>query len=122
MTSWAARKPRAKSHIFTYTGTMLCGECGSAITACTKTKLVKTKNELKDYGIKSNVLYDIRTVSGGPPPTKFTLDEKLEKEQKNSIKVNIKNFIYIFSFYLFNISAYKNAGIIYQNINFFYFA
>ncbi len=42
-------KPRAKSHIFTYTGTMICGECGSAITACTKTKLVKTKNELKDY-------------------------------------------------------------------------
>lgn len=42
-------KPRAKSHIFTYTGTMLCGECSSAITACTKTKLVKTKNELKDY-------------------------------------------------------------------------
>ena len=42
-------KPRSKSHIFTYTGTMLCGECGSAITACTKTKLVKIKNELKDY-------------------------------------------------------------------------
>ena len=42
-------KPRAKSHIFTYTGTMLCGECGSAITACTKTKLVKTTGELKDY-------------------------------------------------------------------------
>jgi len=42
-------KPRAKSHIFTYTGTMLCGECSSAIVACTKTKLVKTKNELKDY-------------------------------------------------------------------------
>jgi site-specific DNA recombinase len=42
-------RPRAKSHIFTYTGTMLCGICGSAITACTKTKLVKTKNELKDY-------------------------------------------------------------------------
>jgi DNA invertase Pin-like site-specific DNA recombinase len=42
-------KPRAKSHTFTYTGTMLCGECSSAIVACTKTKLVKTKNELKDY-------------------------------------------------------------------------
>ena len=42
-------KPRARSHIFTYTGTMICGECSSGITACTKTKLVKTKNELKDY-------------------------------------------------------------------------
>ncbi len=42
-------RPRAKSHIFTYTGAMLCGECSSAITACTKTKLVKNTNELKDY-------------------------------------------------------------------------
>ena len=42
-------KPRAKSHSFAYTGIMLCGECGSAITACEKTKLIKTKNELKDY-------------------------------------------------------------------------
>ena len=42
-------KPRARTHVFTYTGTMLCGECSSAIVACTKTKLVKTKNELKDY-------------------------------------------------------------------------
>jgi site-specific DNA recombinase len=42
-------KPRAKSHIFSYTGTMICGECGSAVTACTKTKLIKTKNELRDY-------------------------------------------------------------------------
>ncbi len=42
-------KPRAKSHIFTYTGTMLCGECSSSITACTKTKLLKTTNELKDF-------------------------------------------------------------------------
>lgn len=42
-------KPRAKTHEFAYTGTMLCGECGSGITACEKTKLVKTTNELKDY-------------------------------------------------------------------------
>jgi site-specific DNA recombinase len=42
-------KPRAKTHEFAYTGAMLCGECGSGITACEKTKLVKTTNELKDY-------------------------------------------------------------------------
>jgi hypothetical protein len=42
-------KPRAKTHFFNYTGTMTCGECGSGITACEKTKLIKTKNELKDY-------------------------------------------------------------------------
>lgn len=42
-------RPRAKSHAFAYTGSMLCEECGSGITACTKTKLVKATNELKDY-------------------------------------------------------------------------
>ncbi|MDQ3075793.1 MAG: recombinase family protein [bacterium] len=44
-----AGKPRKKTHAFAYTGTMLCGECGSSITACEKTKLVKSTNELKDY-------------------------------------------------------------------------
>lgn len=42
-------KPRAKTHFFTYTGVMTCGECKSGITACEKTKLIKTKNVLKDY-------------------------------------------------------------------------
>ena len=42
-------KPRSKTHTFAYTGTMICGECSSGITACTKTKLVKTTKELKDY-------------------------------------------------------------------------
>ncbi len=42
-------KPRAKTHTFTYTGAMVCEECASAITACEKTKLIKSKNELKDY-------------------------------------------------------------------------
>jgi len=42
-------KPRSKSHSFTYTGIMTCEECSNTITACEKTKLIKTKNELKDY-------------------------------------------------------------------------
>lgn len=42
-------KPRAKTHSFNYTGIMTCGECGSGITACEKTKLVITENKLKDY-------------------------------------------------------------------------
>lgn len=42
-------KPRSKTHQYAYTGDMTCGECGSGISACTKTKLLKTKNELKDY-------------------------------------------------------------------------
>ena len=42
-------RPRAKSHAFAYTGTMVCAECGSGITACEKTKLVKTTGKLKSY-------------------------------------------------------------------------
>lgn len=42
-------KPRAKNHTFTYTGVMTCEECGCGITACEKTKLIKTKGKLKDY-------------------------------------------------------------------------
>ncbi len=42
-------RPCPKSRVFAYTGTMICGECGSAITACTKTKLVKSRNIFKDY-------------------------------------------------------------------------
>lgn len=42
-------KPRAKTHSFTYTGVMGCGECASGITACEKTKLIKSENVLRDY-------------------------------------------------------------------------
>ena len=42
-------RPRAKTHSFAYTGTMLCGECSSSVTACEKTKLVKATGKLKDY-------------------------------------------------------------------------
>jgi site-specific DNA recombinase len=42
-------RPRAKTHAFAYTGTMVCAECGSGITACEKTKLVKATGKLKSY-------------------------------------------------------------------------
>ncbi|MBP6949095.1 MAG: recombinase zinc beta ribbon domain-containing protein [Candidatus Pacebacteria bacterium] len=42
-------KPRPKQHFFTYTGLMKCGECGCAITACEKTKIIKTTGQLKKY-------------------------------------------------------------------------
>jgi site-specific DNA recombinase len=42
-------RPRAKTHAFAYTGTMICGECDSSITATEKTKLVKATGKLKDY-------------------------------------------------------------------------
>lgn len=41
--------PRPKKHCFTYTGTMRCAVCGSAITASEKTKLIKSTGELKSY-------------------------------------------------------------------------
>ena len=37
-------KPRPKSHIFTYTGMMKCGECGASITAEKKVKRQKNGN------------------------------------------------------------------------------
>ncbi len=42
-------KPRASSHNFAYSGLMKCGECGCAITAEEKTKLIKSSNKLKTY-------------------------------------------------------------------------
>ncbi len=42
-------RPRAKTHAYAFTGTMICGECGSSITACEKTKLIKGTGKLKDY-------------------------------------------------------------------------
>lgn len=42
-------RPRSKTHSFAYTGTMVCAECGSGITACEKTKLVKATGKLKSY-------------------------------------------------------------------------
>jgi DNA invertase Pin-like site-specific DNA recombinase len=42
-------QPRAKAHDFPFTGIMHCPNCGASITACEKTKLVKSKGELKTY-------------------------------------------------------------------------
>ena len=42
-------KPRPQTKEHAYTGLMVCQECGSAITAETKTKFVKSENKYKDY-------------------------------------------------------------------------
>ncbi|HAO09427.1 MAG TPA: hypothetical protein DCQ50_21145 [Chryseobacterium sp.] len=42
-------RPRPQNHFFSYTGLITCGECGSAITATKKTKVLKEKNEVKPY-------------------------------------------------------------------------
>lgn len=42
-------KPRPKTHEFAFTGIIRCGECGSAITALEKTKIIKATNELKTF-------------------------------------------------------------------------
>lgn len=40
---------RPKTHEFPYTGPIRCGECGCAIVAETKTKLIKSTNEIKNF-------------------------------------------------------------------------
>jgi site-specific DNA recombinase len=40
---------RPKTHDFTFTGLMRCGECGCGITAEEKTKFIKSKKEIKGY-------------------------------------------------------------------------
>ena len=42
-------KPRPQTHEFAFTGVITCGECGSAITAIEKKKLVKKTGEIKTY-------------------------------------------------------------------------
>jgi DNA invertase Pin-like site-specific DNA recombinase len=42
-------QPRPKVHDFPFTGIMHCTNCGASITATEKTKLVKSKSELKTY-------------------------------------------------------------------------
>ncbi|MEI6420569.1 MAG: recombinase family protein, partial [bacterium] len=42
-------KPRAKTHEFPFTGMMRCAECGSAVTAINKTKVIKKTGEVKTF-------------------------------------------------------------------------
>lgn len=42
-------KPRAKTHEFSFTGTIRCGECGCLITGTKKTKYVIAEKKVKDY-------------------------------------------------------------------------
>ena len=42
-------RPRPKIHEFPFTGIIRCGECGSAITAIERTKIIKTTGELKTF-------------------------------------------------------------------------
>ena len=42
-------RPRAREHVFTYTGSIICGVCRSAITGTEKTKVIKKTGILKTY-------------------------------------------------------------------------
>ncbi len=42
-------RPRYQGHYFPYTGIMTCGECGSAITATEKQKLIKSTGLIQTY-------------------------------------------------------------------------
>lgn len=42
-------KPRPKKHKFSFTGAIRCGVCGCLYTAQTKTKLIKSTGEIREY-------------------------------------------------------------------------
>jgi hypothetical protein len=42
-------RPRAKRHVFAYTGLMKCGSCGGSITASEKQKILRTTGQSKTY-------------------------------------------------------------------------
>lgn len=42
-------RPRPKTHDFSFTGIIRCGECGSAVTALEKTKIIKKTGEMKTF-------------------------------------------------------------------------
>lgn len=42
-------KPKHKTHSFTFTKTMICGECGSGITGLEKTKVIKQDGTTRSY-------------------------------------------------------------------------
>jgi DNA invertase Pin-like site-specific DNA recombinase len=42
-------KPRPKKYDFSFTGIIRCGECGSAVTALEKTKIIKKTGEIKTF-------------------------------------------------------------------------
>ena len=83
-------RPRPKQHTFSYTGLIRCSECGSAITACEKQKLIKTTGEMKKY----TFYYCTRRKKGEKECTqkKVTPLSKLEDQILREIeKVSISN-------------------------------
>ena len=70
-------KPRPKTHEFPFTGIIRCGECGSAITAIEKTKVIKKTGELKTF-----VYYYCTRRKGGRicSQKKYTSADEIEKE------------------------------------------
>ncbi len=70
-------RPRPKSHEFPFTGIIRCKECGSAITAIEKTKIIKTTGELKTF----TYYYCTRRKLGVPCTQKTYLSkDNLEKQ------------------------------------------
>ena len=70
-------RPRPKTHEFPFTGIIRCGECGSAVTALEKTKIIKKTGELKTF----TYYYCTRRKLGVPCTQKIYLSkEDLEKQ------------------------------------------
>jgi len=76
-------KPRPKKHFFAFTGMIICGECGSSITATEKKKYIKSLGEIKTF-----VYYHCTKRKKGVKcsQSKFTLSGDLEKQIAKEIK------------------------------------
>ena len=74
-------KPRPKKHVFAFTGSIHCTECGCLFTAIEKSKIIKSTGKIKDFTYyfctrkKKNI-----TCSQRGALTKDNLEAQIEKE------------------------------------------
>lgn len=77
------KKPKPNAHVFAFTGLMRCGECGSAITAETRTKRQKNGN-VHDY------IYYHCTKKKNTQCTQRYIEEKELKKQINEVAMGVE--------------------------------
>ncbi|MSU55312.1 MAG: recombinase family protein [Candidatus Taylorbacteria bacterium] len=75
-------KPRPKTHHFAFTGMIRCGECGCAITAIEKPKIIKATGKLKNF----TYYFCTRKKNGVPcSQNKYLSSEMLEEQIESEL-------------------------------------
>jgi len=112
-----AGKPRAKTHEFPFTGIMKCAECGSAVTAINKTKIIKKTGESKTF----TYYYCTKRRNHKCTQGRYRKAEDLEKEiQEELIKYDLEKEYYDVAIDIIrenNSEAVQQNFAIYENIN-----